>query len=159
VVYPADRPGIEWLGLGWRCIPFWGYKQRSIPGGASHLNSHTKVDKSPSGHGHPHGRTHCNDLIPEARGFCGSSCRSFHWIEFSQLLELSEKERKQDWGVEAYAPTGLIAESNTLRQGQVLGPVQCVGLPAHVGLPSIGAGFPSSSGFLFSPEGATDLRA
>src|SRR6185295_5255851 len=48
-------------------------------------------------------------------------------------------------------------ESHSLGQGEILPPVDRVGLAPHVDLPGIGAGLASSSGLLFSPERTADL--
>jgi len=37
--------------------------------------------------------------------------------------------------------------------------VERAGLAAHVGFPSVAAGFAAAAGFLFTTEGAADLRA
>src|SRR5262245_9404733 len=50
-------------------------------------------------------------------------------------------------------------ELNALRQRQVLRPVAGVGLPPHVGLPRIAAGFAAAAGLFLPAERAADLRA
>ena len=50
-------------------------------------------------------------------------------------------------------------ELDPLRQRQVRRVVDGVGLPSHVHLPGVGAGFSAAAGFLFSAERPADLRA
>ena len=50
-------------------------------------------------------------------------------------------------------------ELDALRQRQLIGPVDGVGLAPHVLLPGIGAGFAPAAGFFFAAEGAADLGA
>ena len=53
----------------------------------------------------------------------------------------------------------LRLELDALRQRQRVGVVDRVGLPAHVGLPRVGARFASAAGFLLAAEGAADFGA
>src|ERR1039458_3329228 len=55
------------------------------------------------------------------------------------------------------APSEL--EFDALRQGQLAGPIECVSLAAHVGLPGVAAGFASAAGLLLAAEGAADFGA
>src|ERR1017187_6494328 len=50
-------------------------------------------------------------------------------------------------------------ELDALRQRQLAGPVERVGLPAHVGLPRVAARFAAAPGILLAAEGAADLGA
>src|SRR5690606_11450217 len=45
-----------------------------------------------------------------------------------------------------------------LRQRQLITPIYSIGLPAHIGLPTVRAAFPPAAGFFFTSEGAADLR-
>src|SRR6188472_671428 len=53
----------------------------------------------------------------------------------------------------------LDGELDALRQRQVLAVVDRAGLPAHVGLPGVGARLAAAAGFLLAAEGAADLGA
>src|ERR1035438_3442642 len=50
-------------------------------------------------------------------------------------------------------------EFDALRQRQLAGPVERVGLPAHVGLPRVAARFAAAPGILPAAEGPADLGA
>src|ERR1039457_5230967 len=50
-------------------------------------------------------------------------------------------------------------EFDALRQRQLAGPVERVGLPPHVGLPRVAARFAAAAGILLTTEGAADLGA
>jgi hypothetical protein len=50
-------------------------------------------------------------------------------------------------------------EADALREGKVGAVVDGVGGPAHVLLPCVGAGFTAATGFFFTAEGSSDLRA
>src|ERR1035437_3710213 len=50
-------------------------------------------------------------------------------------------------------------ERHPLRERQVAPPVDRVRLPAHVGLPGVGAGLAPATGFLLATKRATDLGA
>src|SRR5690606_32769336 len=56
------------------------------------------------------------------------------------------------------APVPSEVELDALGQRQRVGPVDGVGLAAHVGAPGVGAGLAAAAGFLLAAERAADLR-
>src|ERR1017187_1829917 len=56
-------------------------------------------------------------------------------------------------------PTRLRLELDPLRQRQLRRPVDGVGLPPHVSLPRVAAGFAPAARVLLAAEGAADLRS
>src|SRR5580658_6339087 len=59
----------------------------------------------------------------------------------------------------SHAGGRLNIELDALRQRQFFGPVDGDGLPPHVSLPRVAAGFAAATGVLLAAEGSTDLRA
>ena len=55
--------------------------------------------------------------------------------------------------------TSVDVEDDTLGEGKGLAVVDGVGGAAHVGLPSVGAGFAAASGLFFAAKGTADLGA
>ncbi len=53
----------------------------------------------------------------------------------------------------------LVAKLDALSEGQSAGPVDCAGLPPHVRLPRVGAGFATTAGVLLAAKGTANLRA
>ena len=53
----------------------------------------------------------------------------------------------------------MLAKFDALGQGQFAGPVDRVGLAAHIGFPGIGAGLTAAAGIFFAAKSAADFRA